>query len=86
MQPVTIIWDDTEGGNVEHVAQHGVTLEEVNDVLQSRGTQFDRSRSSGQPIAFGYTRTGRYLAVVFEEVDETTAYPLTAYDAPEPGV
>ena len=39
----------------------------------------------GYPIVFGYTSTGRYLAVVFEHLDENplTLRPITAYDAPE---
>jgi hypothetical protein len=35
---------------------------------------------------FGYTSSGRYLAVVWEHVDDNplTLYPITAYDAPDP--
>jgi hypothetical protein len=40
-----------------------------------------KSRSSGRPIAFGPTSTGRYLACVYELLDESTVYPITAYDA-----
>ena len=84
MPPLTIIWDDGEGGNVEHVAQHGLTPDEVDDVLLDSGSTFDRSRQSGLPAAFGRTGTGRYIVVVFEEIDPDTVYPVTAYDVPEP--
>ena len=38
------------------------------------------SRSSGRPIRFGYTVDGRYIAVIFEWIDEITIYPVTAYE------
>jgi hypothetical protein len=38
------------------------------------------SRTSGRPIAFGYTSDGRYICVVYEEVDEHTLYPVTAFE------
>ena len=38
------------------------------------------SRSSGRPVAIGTTSTGRTILVVYEEIDEDTAYPATAYD------
>lgn len=82
------IWDlpDDPDGNVQHMAVHGVTMDEVEDVLLDRDSEDTTSRSSGQPITFGYTTSGRYLAVVWEHVDENplTIYPITAYDAPEP--
>ena len=43
----------------------------------------DVSRSSGLPIAFGLTPDGRYILVVFEQIDEVTIYPVTAYDLEE---
>ena len=77
----TIIWDldDDPDGNVQHIAGHDLAKEEVEDVLanpESRGF----SRSSGLPIAFGETATGRFVAVVFQEIDRDTAKPVTAYD------
>ena len=41
----------------------------------------DISRYSGRPVVFGDTHTGRHLMVVFEVIDESTAYPVTAYEA-----
>ena len=29
----TVIWDDQPGGNVEHVEEHGLTPDEVDEVL-----------------------------------------------------
>ena len=36
--------------------------------------------SSGLPIAFGETSTGRIIAVVFEVIDEDTVYPVAAFE------
>jgi hypothetical protein len=38
------------------------------------------SRSSGLPIVFGTTSTGRFIAVIFQKIDPNTAKPVTAFD------
>jgi uncharacterized DUF497 family protein len=78
---LSILWDmdDEPDGNVQHCAQHGVTKEEVEEVLQNP-TDTDDSDSSGRPVMFGDTSTGRHLIVVYEEVDADMVYPITAYD------
>jgi uncharacterized DUF497 family protein len=83
MRFTSIIWDldDDPGGNVQHCAEHGVTKEEVEEVFEN-ATDEDVSRSSGRPVVFGETSTGRHLMVVYEEIDADTVYPLTAYDVP----
>jgi hypothetical protein len=84
----TIIWDveDDPDGNVQHLREHDVTTEEAEEVLLSRKSSRAVSRASGLPTAFGWTSTGRYLAVVFELVDDDplTFRPVTAYDTPPP--
>jgi len=79
----SIVWDldDDPEGNVQHCAEHGVTQEEVEEVLQN-ATDADISRSSGRPVVFGDTSTGRHLMVAYEEIDADTVYPVTAYDVP----
>lgn len=64
----TIIWDleDDPDGNVHHLLEHGVTIEEAEDVLLDRESSRAPSRSSGLPTAFGWTSMGRHLAVVYE--------------------
>ena len=78
-----ILWDldDDPSGNVQHIAEHGVTVEEVEDVLYA-AEEFVASESSGRPITFGETSTGKYIAVVFEIVDNDmmSVYPVTAYE------
>jgi uncharacterized DUF497 family protein len=74
------IWTDEA---INHIAQHGISQEDFEEVVcqpQSKGF----SRSSGLPAAWGHTSDGRYLIVVYEEVDEVTILPISAYEVPEP--
>jgi uncharacterized DUF497 family protein len=66
---------------VQHCAEHGVTKEEVEEVFQN-ATDADISRSTGRPVVFGDTSTGRRWIVVYEEIDANTVYPVTAYAVP----
>lgn len=79
----SIIWDldDDPDGNVQHCLDHGVTKEEVEEVFQNQ-TDTDTSHSSGRPVVFGDTSTGRHLMVVYDEVEPDVVYPVTAYDVP----
>ena len=85
---ILVIWDleDDPRGNIRHIVEHGVTPEEVEEVLNDWHSRTTYSASSGRPITFGWTAAGRYLAVVWEVADEEplTVYPITAYPAPEP--
>jgi hypothetical protein len=59
-----------------------LTREDVEHVLcNPRKTGV--SRSSGRPMAFGYTEWGNYIGVVYEQVDENTVYPITAFELEE---
>ena len=55
------LWDDPDDldGNVEHIAEHGLTVEDVEEVLENP-TSEGRSNSSGLPCLWGYTPDGRY--------------------------
>lgn len=83
-----VIWDleDDPDGNVQHIAEHGVTPEEVEEVLNGPESRTARSASTGRPITFGYTAARRLLAVVWETVerDPLVVYPVTAHE-PEEG-
>jgi len=72
-------WDDEPGGNVEHIADNDLTPEDVEFVLQDPDYT-DVSRSSGRPMAFGYVPDGRYIAVVYEDVDGISLVPITAFE------
>lgn len=84
----TIIWDleDDPDGNVQHLQEHDVTTEEAEEVLLNPESSRALSRASGLPTAFGWTSTGRHLAVVYELVDDDplTLRPVRAYETPPP--
>lgn len=82
MDWIQILWDDSPGGNVEHIEEHDLTTDEVDYVLENYESK-DFSRSSGCPCVFGYTPDGRYVIVVYEEEDRMV-YPKTAYEIEEP--
>ena len=89
LRDALIDWDEPseEGSNTAHIVEHGMTPEEVESALFDDDTTFDVSDSSGRPIAFGTTATGRFIALVFEVVnvaDPLIIRPITAYDVPEP--
>jgi uncharacterized DUF497 family protein len=89
LQNALIDWDesDDEDGNTAHIAEHDLTPDEVEFALFDENTAFDVSHSSGRPIAFGSTGTGRFIAVVFDVLnlsDPLVIRPITAYDVSEP--
>ena len=70
--------------NIAHIEEHGISQIDFEQVVNNPD-EYSISHSSGLPCAFGYTQDGRYIVAVFEEVDEATVYPVTAYEVPEPG-
>ena len=91
MRDWTIVWDleDDKTGNYWHICVegHGITKDEVVEVLLDDNSVDAISKTSGNPITFGWTSTGKYIAVVWELALEEprTVYPLTAYAVPPPG-
>ena len=83
---VTVIWDDEPGGNVEHVAENGLTPEEVDEVLLDDSIPTAHTKATGRPCKFGYTSTGKHVIVIWDELsdDPRMIYPVTAYEVPEP--
>ncbi len=79
-----VAWDmeDDLQGNVRHVAEHGITMEEVEEVLLNENNPVGESRSSGRPITFGETSTGKRIAVVWEQASDNPLVirPMTAYE------
>ena len=69
-------WTDE---NLEHVEEHGITQEEFEEVVCDPD-ETDTSRTSGRPMALGETSTGKYIACIYELLDETTVYPVTAFE------
>lgn len=85
MDSLHILWDDPAdpGGNIQHIGEHGLAIEEVEDVLENPSSR-GFSKSTGRPVAWGYTQEGVYIMVVFEEIDDDTIRVVTAYEVPEP--
>ena len=79
------LWDDPDDldGNVEHLAEHGLSIDDVEEVLEDP-TSEGQSHSSGLPCLWGYTPDGRYTIAVYEPIDEDTIRVVTAYEVPEP--
>jgi hypothetical protein len=78
---------DQETGE-PHIYKHGITENEVEEVLAKPGE--DRRGREGSRVAIGQTRAGRYIRIVYvpdpepDSVFVITAYeltgkPLTAY-------
>lgn len=69
---------DPETGE-PHIYRHGVSEEEVEDVLRRPGE--DRPGREDSRIAVGQTRDGRHLRVVYVADPEPDAvFVITAYD------
>jgi hypothetical protein len=83
MNEVICIWDleDDPEGNVQHIAEHGITQDEVASVFKDPNSVTELSRSTGELLTKGWTDTGRYVVVVWEHVDDDplTVYPITAF-------
>jgi hypothetical protein len=84
---VQVLLDDQPGMNVDHVAEHGLTPDEVDPILLNQAIPTGASTTSGNPCKFGWTPTGKYICVVFlqeKDVDPTIVIPLTAFEVPPP--
>jgi hypothetical protein len=62
-----------------HIYGHGVTEDEVREVL--RGPGEDRAGTEGSRVAIGKTTAGRYLKVIYaRDPIGDGAFVITAYD------
>ena len=79
MKYSTIIWDadDDPGGNVMHIAEHDLTVENVEEVLAAPASE-GYSDSTGNPAVWGHVPDGRFIIVVFEEIDADMIRVITA--------
>ncbi|MGH2708261.1 MAG: BrnT family toxin [Actinomycetota bacterium] len=75
-----LFWDED---NEEHIAAHGVTIEEVEAAIFDRASIALRTTGpSGQPrqVFLGQSDAGRYLFIVLEPVHAHLSRPVTARD------
>jgi len=68
-------WDED---NIEHIAAHGVELEEVEEALA--GKPLIRRGRASRYLAFGRTAAGRYLFVVVRDLGKGWCRVVTARD------
>ncbi len=77
------LWVDDHGGNVEHIAEHGLTPDEVESAFDDIQVE-TTSRSTGRPAIFGRTFKGDTIFVVYEietdSDDNEFIYVRTAYN------
>ncbi|MDP1798263.1 MAG: hypothetical protein Q8K78_12300 [Planctomycetaceae bacterium] len=68
----------------EHLAGHGVTIREFEEVLLAANRRMiETSISSDYFTLKGVTSTGRPLRIVFDMLDDITVFPITAYEPSE---
>jgi hypothetical protein len=75
-----IEWDDT---NIDHIAEHGLSMDEVEDVIRNANNIQGRSRSSGRPFLRDETSTGKSIVVIYERYKDgrdVIIRPITAYE------
>jgi Domain of unknown function (DUF4258) len=69
---------DPETGE-PHIYNHGVSEDEVEDVLRAPGE--DRPGREGSRVALGQTRAGRYLRVIYvPDPEPQSVFVITAYE------
>jgi Domain of unknown function (DUF4258) len=62
-----------------HIYNHGVTEEEVEDVLRRPGE--DRLGREGSRVAIGQTQAGRFLRVIYvPDPEPDSLFVITAYE------
>jgi uncharacterized DUF497 family protein len=77
MQVHEFVWPDDR---VDHIAQHGITPDEVEDVCFGKPLVY-RAKSEGKnPVYYvlGQTNAGRYLFCVIIQFPDGKGYPVTA--------
>jgi hypothetical protein len=66
-----------------HLAEHGVTPEEFEQVVSSPW-DVKPSRRTGFPMARGETNSGRYLICIYKVLEDgVTVEPVTAFEPDE---
>ncbi|HLH27117.1 MAG TPA: BrnT family toxin [Chloroflexota bacterium] len=78
MEGVEVEWDDD---NVEHLALHGISPDEVEDMLE--GPVIRRRGGTDAPDRFrvlGRTAAGHYLAIVIQQKGRGVIRPFTGWE------
>jgi hypothetical protein len=82
-----IAWDDPDDpdGNVHHIGDNGLSMEDFEFILTNPRSRRGRSRSSGRNTAWGELPDGRDIVIVyeFESLDPLVIRPITADEPKE---
>ncbi len=83
MAKAIFIWDEE---NVRHIAEHDLTPEEVEPVVQNPRNVTRFSRSTGRSTTYGMSKTSKYIIVVWDQIKERpwTVRVTTASEVPRP--
>lgn len=67
-------------------AKHGLTTAEANEVLLNDSLPTTLTHKTRRPCRFGYTSTGKYIIVIWEEIDGNpdALRGVSAYEVPPP--
>ena len=85
MRRVSIYFLEFDDENIDHVGEHGVAAEEVEQITGNRYVTARNKRDKPNRIRMiGHTDGGRTLTVVLEATrDDVIWRPVTAWDATE---
>ncbi len=78
---IQVIWDldDDPNGNVQHIPiNEYLTKDDVQHAVDN-ATWYGNSRTSERQRLIGPAENGLPLVLIYEQVDEDTMYPVTAY-------
>jgi hypothetical protein len=68
---------------IGHLGEHDILPEDFEQVVMNP-ERTGKSRSSGDPAAWGYTEDGRYIIAIYKKIGFMTVVPVTAYEVREP--
>jgi len=81
-------WDseDDPRGNTQHIADNGLSIDEVEDAIYHPKSRPVQSRSSRRPALIGRTSTGKTIIVIYERHNDAgivVIRPVSAYEIEE---
>ncbi len=72
-----LIWSER---NIEHIADHAVEPDEVEEVIWENNPWFERRRGKQRYYVYGQCLGGRYLFIVLDREYDRVFYVVTARD------
>gem|GEM_PF-6106211 len=70
---------DVRHSNVDHIAQYGLNMEDVEQALVDTYGPERRNKVKDRWEQAGFAVDGTLILVIYEYIDEMTIYPITAY-------